>query len=86
MLRWPGVEPSLFNTFLLVLVFGGSGRGQCLAREVLECLNLIVRIQIRTCMSLIDRLHRAAAPHDRPIALAVPCLRVIMGLWSTAAR
>jgi hypothetical protein len=26
--HWPGVEPSLFNTFLLVLVFGGSGRRQ----------------------------------------------------------
>ncbi|KAJ7837935.1 hypothetical protein B0H13DRAFT_1912242 [Mycena leptocephala] len=45
---WPGVEPNLFNTFLLVLVFGGSSRGQCLARELLECLNLIVRIRIRT--------------------------------------
>jgi hypothetical protein len=84
--RRPGVEPSLFNTFLLVLVFGGSGRGQCLGHELPECLNPIVRIRIRTCMSLIGRSHRAAAPRDRLIALAVPCLRVTMGLCSTAAR
>jgi hypothetical protein len=82
----PGVEPSLFNTFLLVLVFGGSSCRQCLAHEVPECLNLVVRIRIRTCISLIGRSHRTTAPHDHPITLAVPCLRVTMGLWSSAAR
>jgi hypothetical protein len=34
-------------------------------------------------MSLIDRSRRAVAPRDCPIALAVPCFGVTMGLWLT---